>query len=203
MKDLTTITDGYTLKMFADATNKRHDNVKRDFHKMIDNLSEAEHHLLHYEEMVYESKGGDGAIRKYETYSMDKRTALLFASKFNDSLRLKLLMIIEDQTEQLIKYQQKLIEEQQKHRLVTYSDNTKSLRKIIKMYYPDVLGERETWRHLVKIGIVRYVPKTTYVKELRDGRYGKQTQDSIAWDEDEICKILDKLAEEKDNENNY
>jgi len=202
MNILTNITDGYTLKMFADATNKRHDNVKRDFNKMVDSLSEVEVSLLNFEESIFEVKSGKGRIEQYETYSMDKRTALLFASKFNDSLRLKLIMMIEEQTEQLIKYQQKLIEEQQKHRLVTYSDNTKSLRKIIQLYYPDVLGEREVWRHLVKLGIVRYVPKKSYVKELLNDKYGKQIQDSIAWNEDAICKILDKLAEEKENENN-
>ena len=57
MNILTNITDGYTLKMFADATNKQHRNIKRDFNKMIDSLSEAENHLLNYEQVVFESKG--------------------------------------------------------------------------------------------------------------------------------------------------
>jgi hypothetical protein len=199
MDNLTAITDGYTLKMFADATGKRHDNVKRDFNKMLDNLSGDILTLLSYDERDFTTKRGN----TYKTIVMNKFTALLFASKFNDNLRANLLILIEEQTEQLIKYQQKLIEEQQKHKLVTYSDDTKSLRKIIKMYYPDILGERETWRYLVKIGIVKYVPRETYVKELIDNRYGKQIQDSIAWDEDEICKVLDRLAEEKENETKY
>jgi len=199
MLDITVIENGYTLKMFADESNKRHDNVKRDFNKMIDSLSEAEQHLLKFEEVVYESKGGDGAIRKYETYSMDKRTALLFASKFNDSLRLKLILKIEEQQELIDAKKDALIAEQQKHRLVTYADNTKSLRKIIRMYYADVLGEREAWRYLVKKSIVKYVPKETYVKELINCDYGRQSQDSIVWDEDAICGVLDVLADSKDS----
>ena len=144
--DLQLIEGGYTLKMFADSTNKRHDNVKRDFNKMINNLSDDILAFLSYEERDFKTTEGN----TYKTLSLNKFTALLFASKFDDNLRAKLILKIEEQTEQLIKQQQHIIERQAKHKLITYADGTESLRKIIKTYYPDVIGEREAWRHLVK-----------------------------------------------------
>jgi len=105
------------------------------------------------------------------------------------------------QKEKIIEQQQKIIERQQKHNLITYADGAESLKKIIRTYYPDVLGEREAWRYLVKKGIVAYEPKTTYIKTLKDNKYGRQVQDSIIWN-DRIYEILDELADEKENKLN-
>lgn len=182
MKELTNLDSDYTLKMFADETNKRHDNIKRDFNNMISNLSDDLLTSLKFEERKFKTSGGN----TYTTISMDKRTALLFASKFNDNLRLKLILKIEEK--------QAIIDRQSQHKLVTYSDGTESLRKLIKTYYPDTLKEQSTWRKLVQKGIVRYEERITHIKVLLDETYGEQQQDSIRWN-DNILNVLDELAE--------
>jgi hypothetical protein len=191
--ELQKLENGYTLKMFADNADLdiKHKNALRDFRRMVDNMENR--HRLKFEPISYKDSYG----RTQETISMDKKTALWFASKFDEDLRFAIIELVEDQTEKLIQHQQIILERQSKHKLVTYSDGTESLRKIIRTYYPDVLGEREAWRHLVKLGIVKYEPKTTYVKVLLNNDYGIQEQDSIRWN-DKLCELLDKLADKKD-----
>jgi hypothetical protein len=130
-----------------------------------------------------------GRLREVETYYMDKKTALWFSSKFNDSLRLLIIEKLEERTKELLELQQKIIERQAKHRLITYEDGTESLRKILREDFP-MLKEREVWDYLVAKGIVEYVPRRTRMKVLKDNKYGEQIKDSIRWNVELISPII-------------
>lgn len=93
-----------------------------------------------------------------------------------------------------------LIADQQKHQLVTYVNGNKSLRKILKEHYTNILGEKEVWQYLVNIGLVKYVPRTTHIKILLDDSYGEQEIDSIIWDEEMLIPILEDIIRIRNEE---
>lgn len=93
-----------------------------------------------------------------------------------------------------------LIADQQKHQLVTYPNGNKSLRKILKEHYTNILGEKEVWQYFVNIGLVKYVPRTTNMKILLDDSYGEQEIDSIIWDEEMLIPILEDIIRIRNEE---
>jgi len=93
-----------------------------------------------------------------------------------------------------------LIADRQKHQLVTYVNGNKSLRKILKEHYANILGEKEVWQYLVNIGLVKYVPRTTHMKILLDDSYGEQEIDSIIWDEEMLIPILEDIIRIRNEE---
>jgi septal ring factor EnvC (AmiA/AmiB activator) len=77
-----------TLKEIANKYSLRHDNLKRDFKLLTSRLNEEERNLLKFEEIDFTDKRN----RKQETIEMDFVTTIWFIAKFDESLRLKIVL---------------------------------------------------------------------------------------------------------------
>jgi hypothetical protein len=77
-----------TLKEIADKYDKNHYHLKRDFNLMVSRLSEEEINLTKFGDIDFTDKRN----RKQETIEMDFVTTIWFIAKFDESLRLKIVL---------------------------------------------------------------------------------------------------------------
>ena len=82
----------YDLAKRYGRTNKNfHSNAVRSFETMVSNLTPANHQLLAYEESSFTTETGNGTVKTFKTYNMDIKTAVWFASKYEDNLRFEII----------------------------------------------------------------------------------------------------------------
>ena len=77
-----------TLKEIADKYDKNHNHLKRDFNLMVSRLNEEEINLTKFGHIDFTDKRN----RKQETIEMDFVTTIWFIAKFDESLRLKIVL---------------------------------------------------------------------------------------------------------------
>jgi hypothetical protein len=77
-----------TLKEIADKYGKNHNHLKRDFNLMVSRLSEEELTVTNFGHREFKTTKGN----TYETIEMDFVTTIWFIAKFDESLRLKIVL---------------------------------------------------------------------------------------------------------------
>ncbi len=155
-----------TLKEVADEYNKKNSNLMRDFKKMIASLNDDELAALRFEGSSY--IGEDSTVRP--TFNLDLKTMLWFMTKFDHSLRLKVINYafnkLEEEKQEAVK-QAKLPK--------IYKDGNMSVRGCIATAWDDSEDapmEKDIWNALVWKGFVVTRAKATIQRKIPDNLDG-------------------------------
>jgi hypothetical protein len=102
MRDMAQIYIEYKKEIGEPVNSEKnvHPNLMRDFKKMVGTLDSESLRVIIFEEVKFEYINGKGGVQEAKTITMDLKTSVWFASKFNHNLRAKLVSYAFDKLEE-------------------------------------------------------------------------------------------------------
>lgn len=155
-----------TLKDVADKYGKRHDNLTRDFKRMVAELSDENLDALNFEVTSYIDKSN----KSQTTIQLGLKTLVWFIAKFDHNLRLK---VVEFAFEKLEEEKRKAIKEAKKP--IMLPNGMCSVRRGLSEAWSDseeAPNESEMWEALVWKGFCRTEAKVTVVRTIPEHLQG-------------------------------
>ena len=181
-----------TLKEIADKYDKNHNHLKRDFNLMVSRLNEEEINLTKFGHIDFTDKRN----RKQETIEMDFITTIWFIAKFDESLRLKIVLYAVNKFKE-----EKNLELEQKDKLL--EDTNKEINQLkeeVEQLKEQVKKKQQRFRDY---GIESHATVSRFLEEIGEFNYKNRdklfallvTKNIIEYEK--VCNLKSKIIDFK------
>jgi hypothetical protein len=188
-----------TLKEIADKYDKNHNHLKRDFNLMVSRLSEEEKDLTKFGQISYL----DSYNRKQETIEMDFVTTIWFIAKFDESLRLKIVLYavnkFKEEKNLELEQKDKLLEDKDKL-LENTNKEINQLKEEVEQLKEQVKKKQQRFNDY---GIKDYATVSRFLEEIGEFNYKNRdklfallvTKNIIEYEK--VCNLKSKIIDFK------
>jgi len=195
-----------TLKEIADKYDKNHNHLKRDFNLMVSRLNEEEINLTKFGHIDFTDKRN----RKQETIEMDFITTIWFIAKFDESLRLKIVLYAVNKfkeektlelehTHKLLEDKDKLLEDNAKL-LENTNKEVNQLKEEVEQLKEQVKKKQQRFRDY---GIESHATVSRFLEEIGEFNYKNRdklfallvTKNIIEYEK--VCNLKSKIIDFK------
>ena len=188
-----------TLKEIADKYGKNHNHLKRDFNLMVSRLSEEEKDLTKFGQISYL----DSYNREQETIEMDFVTTIWFIAKFDESLRLKIVLYavnkFKEEKNLELEHTHKLLEDKDKLLENTNKENSQ-LKEEVEKLKEQVKKKQQRFNDY---GIKDYATVSRFLEEIGEFNYKNRdklfallvTKNIIEYEK--VCNLKSKIIDFK------
>jgi hypothetical protein len=180
-----------TLYDIAKRFKRDHSKMIKSFEEDVNKLTPAERTSLNFGEMIIDTKRGKGAKVKIATYTMNVKTAVWFAARFDASLRLKIVDYAFKQLEKDYYKLEKKIQKLEADKFIEYDDGYHSMSRIVKKNFPE-LTTTQVFDMLEELGYITTKSVTTVIRKPVNLDIRTVGEKVIKYNEDEIIEIVTK-----------